>query len=91
VIDFSELPDGTKLARSNNLDMQYKPFYGIKLSAFGGLQDHVLHLFDTSKVGNATFGDPDLGSPNKICPGGGMPLERMERIPSRIVITLETC
>ena len=96
-IDFNELPDGTKLAGGDYLDMQYKPFYGIEFSAFGGLRDMfrvfsilprlemllmVILIWD-HQIRNAQEEDPASGKE--------VPQERTERIPSRIVITLETC
>ena len=70
MINFNDLPDGTKLNGGEYLDVQYKPFYGLEFSSSGGLRD-IPRLFDTAKVGNNTYGDPDLGSPNRKCPGGG--------------------
>ena len=65
------MPDGTILNGGDYISTQYKPFYGLELAAFGGLGTSP-RLFDTAKVGNTTYGDPDLGSPNKKCPGGGV-------------------
>ena len=64
------MPDGTKLVGGDYLHEQFKPFYGLEFSASGGLRN-VPRLFDTAKVGTAAFGDPDLGSPNRNCAGGG--------------------
>ncbi len=69
-IDFNSLPDGTKLVGGDYLHEQFEPFYGLTFSVSGGLRN-VPRLFDTAKVGTAAFGDPDLGSPNQHCVGGG--------------------
>ncbi len=69
-IDFNALPDGTALVSGDYLKDQYKQFYGLEFSAFGGFRN-VPRLFDTARVGTAAYGDPDLGSPNQNCPGGG--------------------
>ncbi len=58
------MPDGTVLIGGDYISSQYKPFYGLELAAFGGLGT-LPRLFDTAEVGNATYGDPDLGSSNK--------------------------
>jgi hypothetical protein len=44
--------------------------YGISLSASGGL-GKIPRIFDTNKIGNQNFGDPDLGTPNEKCGGPG--------------------
>ena len=51
------------------LEREYNE-YGLTLSASGGISKKP-RLFDTSHPGTDKFGDPDLGSPNKRCPGGG--------------------
>jgi hypothetical protein len=63
-VDFYSLPDGTVLIGGDYISSQYKPFYGLELAAFGGLGT-LPRLFNTAEVGNATYGDPDLGSSNK--------------------------
>jgi hypothetical protein len=70
MVNFNELPDGTKLNGGDYLGVQYKPFYGLEFSSSGGIRD-IPRLFDTTRVGNQTYGDSDLGSPNRKCPGGG--------------------
>jgi len=59
-----------ELSRGEQVGDQYSQ-YELKLSATGGYGD-MPHVFDTSKVGNSDYGDPDLGSPNERCGGPGV-------------------
>lgn len=70
VVDFNLLPDGKKLDKGEYLTRQYKLFYGLELSAAGGLGS-APRLFDTAQVSNITYGNLDLGSPNRNCFVGG--------------------
>ena len=69
-IDFSKAPNGTSLKGGMYLEREWYNEYGLTLSASGGLSNKP-RLFDSSHPGTKKFGDPDLGSPNKRCPGGG--------------------
>lgn len=62
-VDFNELETGIYV-------MDQYAEYGLTLSANGGFNNRP-RIFDTRNPGNMTHGDPDLGSPNESCDGGG--------------------
>lgn len=68
-IDFSVSADNAPVSRGDYVSDEWAGL-GLLLSASGGLGD-VPRIFDTSNPGNNLFGDPDLGSPNALCEGGG--------------------
>jgi len=71
VIDFNTFPNSdTELPGGTYVEDEWYAAYGLKLSASGGYGT-VPRLFNTSDVGNARFGDPDLGAPNEKCTPAG--------------------
>lgn len=71
VIDFdTSPPGGAPLVGGDYLSNEWYNAYGLMLSATGGLSNKP-RLFDTSHPGTTKLGDPDLGTPNQRCSGGG--------------------
>jgi hypothetical protein len=66
VLDFDDLPAGEYVTD------QLEDDYYVTIRAFGGYSPGGAgRVFDTSNPGTTANGDPDLGSPNSACPGGG--------------------
>lgn len=83
MIDFETAANGTPLVAAAYVKDEWS-IHGITVSAFstngGFTPDGKPRLFDTANPGTTANGDPDLGSPNKLCipsgPGvgvGGIP------------------
>ena len=71
-IDFSTTGTGEVLARGAYVKNEWYDKYGLTVTVVGGYSpDRMARIFDTSKPGKGDDGDPDLGSPNSKCPGGG--------------------
>jgi len=62
-VDFDDVP------ASQFVSNQYLN-YGLRLSSSGGF-GQLPRIFDTRNPVTGQYGDPDLGSPNEHCPGGG--------------------
>lgn len=73
-VDFSKAANGMKVLRGDFVSNEWAA-YGLTLKALGGYADRP-RVFDTSNPGDNEYGDPDLGSPNKLCspsgPGAGV-------------------
>jgi hypothetical protein len=72
-LDFERKPDGTKLGAGAYIQNEWLNTYGLRIEATGGYSPSgKARIFDTSYPGTDHFtGDPDLGSPNEKCAGGG--------------------
>ena len=68
-VDFSKGANDEQLEGGTYVDNQWEAF-GMVLSSTGGLGSRP-RLFNTSNVGNGMHGDPDLGSPHKLCTPSG--------------------
>ena len=68
-VDFSKDAKGNLLERGKYVSDEWKAL-GLTLSSSGGYGTRP-RIFDTSDPGNKDHGDPDLGTPNERCPGGG--------------------
>ena len=76
VIDFETAGDGTALDSSHYVKYEWYDAYGMTVTAKalngGFTPDGKARIFDSSNPGtNDENGDPDLGSPNQNCSGGG--------------------
>ena len=73
-IDFSKRGDGRAITSTMYVPTEeYWNSHGVKIVATGGYTpSDKARLYDTTyKANNNNDGDPDLGSPNRHCPGGG--------------------
>jgi hypothetical protein len=72
-LDFEKKPDGTKLGAGAYVLNEWLNTYGLRIETTGGYSPSgKARIFDTSNPGTDQFtGDPDLGSPNEKCAGGG--------------------
>lgn len=74
-IDFQTRGDGKTLPRGAYVKNEWFNKYGLTVTAsaaVGGFTPNgMARIFDTANPGTNTSGDPDLGSPNSKCPGGG--------------------
>ena len=70
-IDFSKRADGSVLAHGDYVKSDWE-VWGMTITAasIGGgyTPNSMARIFDTATLKTA---DPDLGSPNQACPGGG--------------------
>jgi hypothetical protein len=77
-IDFSKAGDGTILTNDHYVRHEWLNKYRFSITVTptagsGYSPQGKARIFDTSKPGaNDATGDPDLGSPNVKCPGGGV-------------------
>jgi len=69
-VNFDKDTNGMSLAAGLYMENEWAA-YGLHLSAAGGVGSKP-RLFDMTSPGTAELGDPDLGAPNKRCPGGGL-------------------
>ncbi len=68
-IDFAKDADGNSLSPGQYVELEWES-YGLVLASRKGVGKKP-RIFDTSNPGTVEAGDPDLGSPNQKCTGGG--------------------
>lgn len=73
-LDFNKDGDGNAIAGTPYIHpKEYWDSHGVRIQAYGGYTpDSKARIYDSSFYAtNNHNGDPDLGSPNEHCPGGG--------------------
>ncbi len=68
-VDFNKDANGADLPAGLYVENEWNEF-GFRLSVNGGVGKKP-RLFDTANSGMEQLGDPDRGSPNERCDGGG--------------------
>ena len=74
-LDFSEYGNGNRITGTPYIrQVEYWDSHGVKIKAYGAgyTPGNKARIYDTTFYAtNNDHGDPDLGSPNENCPGGG--------------------
>jgi hypothetical protein len=75
VLDFGSDSLGNIITSDNYIKDEFYGIWGVTITALASSGGYTpggrARIFDTNKPGTAADGDPDLGSPNSKCKGGG--------------------